>query len=620
MPVPDTAAGIYGKNSSSSVRCLDSGVVRNCCRTETGGANVSEKRILLGNEAIARGAYEAGVKVSAAYPGTPSTEISEAIAKYDEVYAEWSPNEKVAAEVAIGASIAGARSMCCMKHVGVNVAADPLFTAAYAGVGGGMVVVAADDPGMYSSQNEQDSRMVARAAMIPVLEPSDSAEAKEFTKRAFELSERYDTPMMVRSTTRLSHSQGIVDLEERTEREVLPYERNIAKYVMMPGNAIKRHVFVEERMKKMAEDACTLDINRTEYRDLSVGFITSGIPYQYVREAMPDASVLKLGLVHPLPRKLIEEFASKVDKLYIFEELEPVIEEQVKSWGIQKAVGKEIFTVQGEYSAAMLRERVLGRECSVEAAAQVPARPPILCPGCPHRSVYSVLNRLKIHAAGDIGCYTLGAVAPLSVVDSTICMGSSISTLHGMEKARGKEYIRNWVAVIGDSTFMHTGINSLMNMVYNQSCGTVVILDNSTTGMTGHQDHAATGKTLKGETVPAIDITRLCRSLGIEHVYEISAFDLDGLTEAFRRETQRDAVSVIITKAPCVLLKGVTFPDKCVPIPEKCKKCGACLRPGCPALTRNADGTISIDETMCNGCGLCEKLCKFDAIETRRKA
>ncbi len=581
---------------------------------------MSEKRILLGNEAIARGAYEAGVKVSAAYPGTPSTEISEAIAKYDEVYAEWSPNEKVAAEVAIGASIAGARSMCCMKHVGVNVAADPLFTAAYTGVGGGMVVVAADDPGMYSSQNEQDSRMVARAAMIPVLEPSDSAEAKEFTKRAFELSERYDTPMMVRSTTRLSHSQGIVDLEERTEREVLPYERNIAKYVMMPGNAIKRHVFVEERMKKMAEDACTLDINRTEYRDLSVGFITSGIPYQYVREAMPDASVLKLGLVHPLPRKLIEEFASKVDKLYIFEELEPVIEEQVKSWGIQKAVGKEIFTVQGEYSAAMLRERVLGRECSVEAAAQVPARPPILCPGCPHRSVYSVLNRLKIHAAGDIGCYTLGAVAPLSVVDSTICMGSSISTLHGMEKARGKEYIRNWVAVIGDSTFMHTGINSLMNMVYNQSCGTVVILDNSTTGMTGHQDHAATGKTLKGETVPAIDITRLCRSLGIEHVYEISAFDLDGLTEAFRRETQRDAVSVIITKAPCVLLKGVTFPDKCVPIPEKCKKCGACLRPGCPALTRNADGTISIDETMCNGCGLCEKLCKFDAIETRRKA
>lgn len=607
---------------------------------------MSEKKILLGNEAIARGAYEAGVKVSAAYPGTPSTEISEAIAKYEEVYAEWSPNEKVAAEVAIGASIAGARSMCSMKHVGVNVAADPLFTAAYAGVGGGMVVVAADDPGMYSSQNEQDSRMVARAAMIPVLEPSDSAEAKAFTKLAFDLSEAYDTPVMVRSTTRLSHSQGIVELEERREKECVPYERNTAKYVMMPGNAIKRHVVVEARMKKLAEDACAMSVNRAEYRDTAVGFITSGIPYQYVREAMPEASVLKLGLVHPLPRKLIEEFASKVEKLYIFEELEPVIEEQVKSWGILKAVGKEIFTVQGEYSANMIRQRVpecgsrsdsgaagqaaSGKATSGEKApesgmsgqrpmapASVPARPPILCPGCPHRSVYSVLNRLKIHAAGDIGCYTLGAVAPLSVVDTTICMGSSISTLHGMEKARGKEYIRDWVAVIGDSTFMHTGINSLMNMVYNQSCGTVVILDNSTTGMTGHQDHAATGKTLKGEVVPAIDIMNLCRSLGIEHVYEISAFDLEGLEEAFRRETKRDEVSVIVTKAPCVLLKGVTFPNKCVSIPEKCRKCGACLRPGCPALTKNEDGTISIDETMCNGCGLCAKLCRLDAIEVR---
>ena len=584
---------------------------------------MSEKKILLGNEAIARGAYEAGVKVSAAYPGTPSTEISEAIAKYEEVYAEWSPNEKVAAEVAIGASIAGARSMCSMKHVGVNVAADPLFTAAYAGVGGGMVVVAADDPGMYSSQNEQDSRMVARAAMIPVLEPSDSAEAKAFTKLAFDLSEKYDTPVMVRSTTRLSHSQGIVELEEREEKEPVPYERNTAKYVMMPGNAIKRHIVVEERMKRLAEDASAMPVNRAEYRDTSVGFITSGIPYQYVRETMPGASGLKLGLVHPLPRKLIEEFASKVEKLYIFEELEPVIEEQVKSWGILKAVGKEIFTVQGEYSANMIRQRV--PECGSQAAsgqeamepAKVPARPPILCPGCPHRSVYSVLNRLKIHAAGDIGCYTLGAVAPLSVVDTTICMGSSISTLHGMEKARGKEYIRDWVAVIGDSTFMHTGINSLMNMVYNQSCGTVVILDNSTTGMTGHQDHAATGKTLKGEVVPAINIMNLCRPLGLEHVYEISAFDLEGLAEAFRRETQRDAVSVIITKAPCVLLKGVTFPNKCVPIPEKCRKCGACLRPGCPALTKNEDGTISIDETMCNGCGLCAKLCRLDAIEVR---
>lgn len=575
---------------------------------------MSEKRILLGNEAIARGAYEAGVKVSAAYPGTPSTEVSESLVQYDEIYAEWAPNEKVATEVAIGASIAGVRSMCVMKHVGINVAADPLYTAAYTGVRGGLVLVVADDPGMYSSQNEQDSRMVARAAMVPIVEPSDSAEAKEFMKYAYDLSEKYDTPVILRSTTRLSHSQGLVELEERAEPFDIPYERDMAKYVMMPGNAIKRHVVVEARMKQMAEDANSFPVNRVEYNDLSVGFITNGIAYQYVKEAMPQASVLKLGLLNPLPRKLIEEFASKVDKLYIFEELEPVVEEQVKSWGIKKAVGKEIFTVQGEYSANLIRERVLGQASQVDKAAQVPARPPILCPGCPHRSVYAVLNKLKIHAAGDIGCYTLGAVAPLSVIDTTICMGASISTLHGMEKAKGREYIKNWVAVIGDSTFMHTGINSLMNMVYNQAAGTVVILDNSTTGMTGHQDHAATGKTLKGQVVPAINIYGLCKSLGIEHVCEVDAFDQAELERVIKEEVARDAVSVIITKAPCVLLKGIKFPNKCRPLPEKCKKCGACLRPGCPALTKNEDGTISIDETMCNGCGLCKQLCKFDAI------
>lgn len=579
---------------------------------------MAEKRILLGNEAIARGAYEAGVKVSAAYPGTPSTEVSESLVQYEEIYAEWSPNEKVATEVAIGASIAGVRSMCAMKHVGVNVAADPLYTAAYTGVGGGMVLVAADDPGMYSSQNEQDTRMIARAAMVPVLEPSDSAEAKEFMKYAFDLSEQYDTPVILRTTTRLSHSQGLVELEERIEPIDIPYERNVAKYVMMPGNAIKRHLAVEARMEQMAADASEMWINRAEYHDRSVGFITCGIAYQYVKEAMPEASVLKLGLVNPLPRKLIEEFAAQVEKLYIFEELEPVIEEQVKSWGIQKAVGKELFTVQGEYSARMLRERVLGQKAEGDAPAQVPARPPILCPGCPHRSVFSVLNRLKIHAAGDIGCYTLGAVAPLSVVDTTICMGASISTLHGMEKAKGKDYVKNWVAVIGDSTFLHTGINSLMNMAYNQATGTVMILDNSTTGMTGHQDHAATGKTLKGETVPAISLYHLCRALGIEHVCEVDAFDQKALEKVIREETDREALSVIITKAPCALLKGVTFPYKCRPVPEKCRACGACLRPGCPALTRNEDGTISIDETMCNGCGLCMQLCKFGAIEQRK--
>lgn len=450
--------------------------------------------------------------------------------------------------------------------------------------------------------------------MVPVLEPSDSQEAKDFVKDAYEISEKYDTPVIVRTTTRLAHSQGTVVLEERTEPQDQTYERNPAKFVMMPGNAIGRHVYVEKRMKALAEDGCDFEINRAEYQDTSIGFITSGIPYQYVKEACPDASVLKLGMVHPLPRKLIEEFASKVDRLYIFEELEPVIEEQVKSWGIQ-AVGKELFTVQGEYSANMIREKILQQNISVKTPAKVPARPPILCPGCPHRSVFSVLKRLGIHAAGDIGCYTLGAVPPLSVIDTTVCMGASISTLHGMEKARGRDYIKNWVAVIGDSTFMHTGVNSLMNMVYNQGTGTVIILDNSTTGMTGHQDHAATGKTLKGETVPAISIYHLCRAMGIEHVTEVSAFDTKELERIVKEETAREAVSVIITKAPCVLLKGNVFPDKCRPVSEKCKKCGMCLKPGCPALTKNADGTIAIDDTMCNGCGLCEQLCSFGAIE-----
>lgn len=569
---------------------------------------------MLGNEAIARGAYEAGVKVSAAYPGTPSTEISENIAVYDEIYAEWSPNEKVATEVAIGASISGVRAMASMKHVGLNVASDPLYTVSYSGVNGGFVLVAADDPGLYSSQNEQDTRCVARAAMVPVLEPSDSQEAKDFVKFAYELSETYDTPVIVRTTTRLAHSQGTVTLEERIVPEDQTYERNPAKFVMMPANAIGRHVYVEQRMKALAEDGCKFAINHAEYHDTSIGFITSGIPYQYVKEACPNASVLKLGMVHPLPKKLIEEFASKVDKLYIFEELEPVIEEQVKSWGIA-AVGKELFTVQGEYSANMIREKILKEQVFSKEPANVPARPPILCPGCPHRSVFSVLNRLGIHAAGDIGCYTLGAVPPLSVIDTTICMGASISTLHGMEKARGKEYIKNWVAVIGDSTFMHTGVNSLMNMVYNQGSGTVIILDNSTTGMTGHQDHAATGKTLKGEIVAAISIYQLCKSMGIDHVVEVDAFDTKQLEGIIKEETASDEVSVIITKAPCVLLKGNVFPYKCKPVKDKCKKCGMCFKPGCPALTKKADGTIAIDDTMCNGCGLCEQLCKFGAIE-----
>ncbi len=590
---------------------------------------MSEKKVMLGNEAIARGAYEAGVKVSSAYPGTPSTEISENLVKYPEVYCEWAPNEKVAMEVAIGASISGVRSMASMKHVGFNVAADPMYTVSYIGSNGGLVAVVADDPGMYSSQNEQDTRQICRAAQVPVLEPSDSQEAKDFMKLAFDLSEKYDTPIVLRTTTRLAHSQGLVALEDRGVPEDKPYERNIAKNVMMPGNAIKRHLVVEKRIKDMAEDANTLKVaetgfskdiplNRMEINDTKIGFITSGIPYTYVKEACPTASVLKLGLVHPIPKKLIEEFASKVETLYIFEELEPVIEEQVKAMGI-KCIGKEAFTLQGEYSANLLREVVLKQDLNLNKPAEVPARPPLLCPGCPHRSVYTVLNKLKIHAAGDIGCYTLGAVAPLSVVDTTICMGASISSLHGMEMAKGKDYVKNWVAVIGDSTFMHTGVNSLMNMVYNQGTGTVIILDNSTTGMTGHQDHAATGKTLQGKVVPAINILGLCKSLGIEHVQEVNAFDIKKLEEVIKEEVERDAVSVIITKSPCALLKEVHFPNKCVPVPEKCKKCGMCLKPGCPALTKNEDGTISIDPTMCNGCGLCKNLCPFDAIETVEK-
>jgi len=569
---------------------------------------------MLGNEAIARGAYEAGVKVSAAYPGTPSTEISENIIKYKEIYAEWSPNEKVAMEVAIGASISGVRALASMKHVGVNVASDPLFTVSYIGANGGLVLVAADDPGLYSSQNEQDTRCVARAALVPVLEPADSQEAKDFVKFAFEISEKYDTPVIVRTTTRLSHSQSPVILEERIEIEDKPYERNIRKNVMMPGNAIGRHIHVENRMNQLEVDGCTFGINKVEYNDTKIGFITAGIEYHYIKEVCPDASVLKLGIVNPLPRKLIEEFASKVDILYIFEELEPVIEEQVKSWGI-KAIGKEIFTRQGEYSANLLRKAVLKQDLVLTPKAQVPARPPILCPGCPHRSVFSVLKKLKIHAAGDIGCYTLGAVAPLDVIDTTVCMGASISTLHGMEKAKGKDYIKNWVAVIGDSTFMHTGINSLMNMVYNNGTGTVVILDNSITAMTGHQHNASTGKTLQGEDANAIDIATLCRAINIKNVIEIDAFDTIELERIFKEEVAKDEISVIITKSPCVLIKGIKFPNICRPISDKCKKCGMCLKPGCPALTKNEDGTIAIDETMCNGCGLCKQLCKFDAID-----
>ena len=576
---------------------------------------MSNKTIMLGNEAIARGAYEAGVKLSSAYPGTPSTEISEYLAKYDAVYTEWAPNEKVALEVAIGASIAGTRSLACMKHVGLNVASDPLYTFAYTGVGGGSVIVVADDPGLASSQNEQDTRMIGRASHVPVLEPSDSQEAKDFVKFGYELSERYDTPVILRTTTKLAHSQSVVELSDRVEVEDKEYSRNPAKYVMMPASAIGRHLVVEDRENRMANDAAEFSVNRIEMGDKKIGFITSGIAYQYVKEACPEASVLKLGLVNPISKKLVEKFISQVETVYVFEELEPVIEEQVRAWGYDVR-GKELFTRQGEYSANMLKKAIYGDDGAIFTKAEAPNRPPILCPGCPHRSVFSVLNKLKIHAAGDIGCYTLGAVAPLGVIDTTICMGASISTLHGMEKAKGKDYIKNWVAVIGDSTFLHTGINSLINMAYNKSTGTVMILDNRTTGMTGHQEHAATGKTLKGEETNAIDLSELCRAVGVKNVIEVSSFDVKRLEAIIKESVASDELTVIIAKAPCVLLKGQKFPNVCVADPEACKKCGACLKIGCPAITKQADGTVKIDETMCNGCGLCTNYCKFNAIKT----
>ena len=576
---------------------------------------MAKKTIMLGNEAIARGAYEAGVKLSSAYPGTPSTEISEYLKNYEEIYCEWAPNEKVACEVAIGASFSGVRSMACMKHVGLNVASDPLYTFAYTGVNGGSVIVVADDPGLASSQNEQDTRMIARSAHIPVLEPSDSQEAKDFMKVAYEISEKYDTPVILRTTTKLAHSQSIVELGERTEVADKEYARNVSKYVMMPASAIGRHLVVEERENRLSRDAYSLSINKIEKGDCKVGFITSGIAYQYVKEACPEASVLKLGLVNPLSKELIEEFCNSVETVYVFEELEPVIEEQVRAWGF-KVIGKEVFTRQGEYSANLLKRVIYGSDGVSFEKKDSPNRPPILCPGCPHRSVYSVLNKLKIHASGDIGCYTLGAVPPLGVVDTCVCMGASISALHGMEKGKGKDYIKNWVAVIGDSTFLHTGVNSLINLVYNKSTATVMILDNRTTGMTGHQDHAATGKTLKGEETYAIDLAELCRTIGVKNVIEVNAFDTALLEKTVKESVASDELTVIITKAPCVLLKGQKFPNVCKANPEACKKCGMCLKIGCPAITKNEDGTIKIDQTMCNGCGLCKSYCKFNAIET----
>ena len=568
------------------------------------------KKLLLGDFAVARGAWEAGVKVAAAYPGTPSTEITEELARYDDVYSEWSPNEKVALEVGIGASIRGARTIVSMKHVGLNVACDPLFTASYTGVNGGLVVAVADDPSVFSSQNEQDTRLTAVSAQIPVLEPSDSMEAKEFAKLAFELSEQYDTPVILRLTTRVAHSQSLVELGERQELPLRAYTKDIAKYVMMPANARVKHTVVEERMAKMSADANRFVINRIEMGDTKLGIICSGGVYEYVKEALPEASVLKLGMVYPLPYEMIEKFAASVDRCIVAEELAPHIETLVKAHGIE-VEGKNIFPRCGEFSANLIRRCILGKADTV-AAAQVPARPPVLCAGCPHRGVFYVLSKLKLHVLGDIGCYTLGAVPPLGSMDAVVCMGASIGMSIGFDKADPEAH-KNSVAVIGDSTFIHSGITGLIDAVYNKAPVTVIILDNRTTGMTGHQNHPATGKTIKNEPTYELDLAEVCRAVGVPNVRTVDPGDLAELERAVKEELAKDEVSVIIAKKPCALLTKKLYNGFRVD-EGKCKKCKACLKLGCPAIVNGKDG-ITIDVSLCTECGLCKGVCKFGAIE-----
>lgn len=572
------------------------------------------KKLLIGNEAVARGLYEGGLRVASSYPGTPSTEITECIAKYDDVYSEWAPNEKVAMEVAVGSSIAGARSFCAMKHVGLNVAADPLFTASYTGVNAGMVIAVADDPGMHSSQNEQDSRHYAKAAKLLMLEPSDSEECLEYAKASYELSEKFDTPVILRLTTRVAHSRSIVNIGERNDIGVKEYVKNPGKYVMMPAMAKKRHIVVEDRMVAEREWAETASINTVEYNDKKIGVISSGICYQYAKEALGDrVSYLKLGCVNPLPIELIKNFAANCDKVYVLEELDPFIEEHCKQIGID-VIGKDAFTLQGEYSQNLIAKVIFGEtKPTMKADIDIPARPPVLCAGCPHRGLYYALKKLKLTVSGDIGCYTLGALPPIGMMDTCVCMGASVSALHGRNKA-DENNCKNSVAVIGDSTFIHSGITGLIDIAYNQSNSTVIILDNSITGMTGHQDNPTTGKTIKGDPTTAVSLELLAKAVGIDRVRVVDPYNLKECEDVIREEVAADEPSVVISRRPCALLKYVKHNPPLKINKDKCVGCKMCMKIGCPAISMR-DGKSEIDFTQCVGCNVCSQLCKFDAIE-----
>ena len=574
------------------------------------------KQLMLGNEAVARGLYEGGCSFVSSYPGTPSTEITECAAKYSEIYAEWAPNEKVAVEAAFGASLAGKRSFCGMKHVGLNVAADPLFTISYTGVNAGMIIGVADDAGMHSSQNEQDSRNYAKAAKLPMLEPSDSAEGIAFAKLAYEISERFDTPVLLKMCTRVAHSQSIVKLSDRMESAQKPYEKNPPKYIMMPGFAKKRHPIVEARLRAIAEYAETADFNRWEKgTDRKLGIITSSTSYQYVREVCKDdVSVLKLGMIWPLPDQKLKDFAASVDRVVVVEELDGFIESYCKTLGIN-VEGKNLFSNIGELSQNLIAEALgLGSPKGSALDENIPARPPVMCAGCPHRGIYYTLKKLKLNVIGDIGCYTLGAVAPLNAIDSVICMGASVSGIHGFNKANNGATDKNTVAVIGDSTFMHSGMTGLVNIAYNDSNSTVIILDNSITGMTGHQQNPTTGFNLKGDPAAKVDLEALCHALGIQRVRVVDPYNLSQCEEAIKEELAADEASVIISRRPCALLKYVKHNAPLKVDSEKCKSCKMCMKIGCPAISI-VDGKAVIDNTLCTGCGVCRQLCKFGALQ-----